>query len=103
MLDVLGDGFTFLTATEESSWHDAALAVAAEHGVPLKVVVIPRRVRAAWMGLYGVGRDGAVLVRPDGHVAWRQQSLSAAAMRGLEKAACSVLGMGTTMPRPLSN
>ena len=28
----------------------------------------------AWPSLYGVGVDGAVLVRPDGHVAWRTTS-----------------------------
>jgi hypothetical protein len=27
----------------------------------------------AWAQLYGVHPDGAVLVRPDGHVAWRAQ------------------------------
>jgi putative polyketide hydroxylase len=27
-----------------------------------------------WLGLYGVEADGAVLVRPDGHVAWRGQT-----------------------------
>ncbi|MFC6762586.1 hypothetical protein ACFQFQ_28385 [Sulfitobacter porphyrae] len=26
---------------------------------------------AAWLELYGLTRTGAVLIRPDGHVAWR--------------------------------
>jgi putative polyketide hydroxylase len=28
-------------------------------------------VDSAWGDVYGVGADGAVLVRPDGHVSWR--------------------------------
>jgi hypothetical protein len=31
--------------------------------------------RSAWPALSEVGRDGAVLVRPDGHVAWRTHGL----------------------------
>ena len=27
--------------------------------------------RCPWREVYGIGRDGAVLVRPDGVVAWR--------------------------------
>jgi hypothetical protein len=30
-----------------------------------------------WPSLYGIEPDGAVLVRPDGHVAWRTQRVSA--------------------------
>jgi len=30
-----------------------------------------------WPGLYGVSDDGAVLVRPDGHVAWRAEKVAA--------------------------
>jgi hypothetical protein len=29
-----------------------------------------------WPDLYGVAPDGAVLVRPDGHVAWRSPTTS---------------------------
>jgi putative polyketide hydroxylase len=29
-----------------------------------------------WRELYSIGPDGAVLVRPDGHVAWRAQQQS---------------------------
>jgi putative polyketide hydroxylase len=29
----------------------------------------------AWQAAYGVGEDGAVLVRPDGYVAWRSAAL----------------------------
>jgi putative polyketide hydroxylase len=30
----------------------------------------------AWQRLYGIGPDGAVLVRPDGFVGWRSPGLS---------------------------
>jgi putative polyketide hydroxylase len=28
------------------------------------------------MELYGLARDGAVLVRPDGHIAWRARGIT---------------------------
>ena len=36
-------------------------------GVSSRVILEP-----GWPALYGIGPAGAVLVRPDGHVAWRQ-------------------------------
>nr|WP_062330437.1 FAD-dependent monooxygenase [Herbidospora sakaeratensis] len=57
-LDLLGPEFTLLTAAG-SGWANAP-------GV--KVVEIDS---AEWAEAYGVGAEGAVLVRPDGHVGWR--------------------------------
>ncbi|TKK84018.1 2-polyprenyl-6-methoxyphenol hydroxylase [Herbidospora galbida] len=69
-LDLLGPAFTLLTAAG-SGWAPAP-------GV--KVVEIDS---AEWAEAYGVGPEGAVLVRPDGHVGWRTRSGDHA---GLEKA-----------------
>jgi putative polyketide hydroxylase len=39
-----------------------------------------------WAEAYGVEKDGAVLVRPDGHVAWRQHSGVTDPVRAIEGA-----------------
>ncbi|MGW2181600.1 FAD-dependent monooxygenase [Streptomyces sp. NPDC001732] len=74
-LDLVGPGFTLLTRTDSPAWRQEADAV---RGTGVPVVVRPlesgaRReaVPGQWDGLCGTGEpDGAVLVRPDGHVAW---------------------------------
>ncbi|WP_327292653.1 FAD-dependent oxidoreductase [Streptomyces sp. NBC_01198] len=61
------------------AWHSAAARVADELGVPLEryrvgagqdadLVTEPD---ADWSAAHGTGEDGALLVRPDGFVAWR--------------------------------
>ena len=64
--------------TEHGSvWHDAAASAAAQTGVPLTCHTfgeggtVRADTDADWQGAYGIGPDGAVLVRPDGFVAWR--------------------------------
>jgi putative polyketide hydroxylase len=64
-LDLFGDTFALLTGPEGSAWR---LTPEAETGVPLRVHEIAD---GRWQKHYGIGPDGAVLVRPDGHVAWR--------------------------------
>ena len=39
-----------------------------------------------WVERYGVEKDGAVLVRPDGHVAWRQRAGVTDPAREMERA-----------------
>ena len=69
-LDLYGDGFVLLAGTERASaWREAARRLVPE----VKPVVIGDTVIDVddrWEELYGVA-DGAVLIRPDGHVAWR--------------------------------
>jgi 2,4-dichlorophenol 6-monooxygenase len=75
-LDVLSyDRFTLLVGVNDAQWRPAAEAAAVETGVPLKVVGIGGE---DWAQVSGVGEAGAVLVRPDGHVAWRGASAQAA-------------------------
>jgi putative polyketide hydroxylase len=60
-----------------STWEEAAAAAAAETGVPLACHpvgeggTVRAEADADWLAAYGIGPDGAVLVRPDGFVAWR--------------------------------
>jgi 2,4-dichlorophenol 6-monooxygenase len=75
-LDLFGARFVLLVPADGGDWS----AVADEGALPVSVVVY--RVGAggdlvdsdgAWRARYGVAGEGAVLVRPDGHVAWRTQ------------------------------
>jgi 2,4-dichlorophenol 6-monooxygenase len=67
------DAFTLVAGPEGGSWTEAAAAVDA---VPLRRVRIGRDVEdpdGRWMTLLGIEADGALLVRPDQHVAWRSR------------------------------
>ncbi|GHF28206.1 FAD-dependent monooxygenase [Streptomyces morookaense] len=72
-LDLFSDAFTLLTA--DRRWCDVGDAVAARTPVPLRSHLVGRdglvEDGADWAACYGVSRKGAVLVRPDGFVAWR--------------------------------
>lgn len=69
--------FTLLAGPDGDSWVDAARAAAASLDIPLKAVRVGKDVQKdfhSWSQLYGLSSDGAVLIRPDGHVAWRSRS-----------------------------
>ncbi len=62
-------------------WRDAASGIGAESSVRLKGYVIgaggdlvERPGERSFTTVYGIDADGAVLVRPDGHVAFRSKS-----------------------------
>ncbi|HEX7305882.1 FAD-dependent monooxygenase [Lentzea sp.] len=82
-LDLVPYGqFTLLTGVTGEAWADAARKVADRLGVPLRTVVIGPGQAVTdlyfdWSRLSGVDEDGAVLVRPDKHVAWRAPRLPA--------------------------
>ncbi|MFD8236860.1 FAD-dependent oxidoreductase [Streptomyces sp. NPDC059696] len=66
-------------ATEPLAWHEAALRLADELSLPLTSYRVGTGARADlvpeddadWAQRHGTGPGGAVLVRPDGFVAWR--------------------------------
>ncbi|MFG2917086.1 FAD-dependent monooxygenase [Kitasatospora sp. NPDC048298] len=66
-LDLVGPGFTLFTTTGAEAWRrQAATATAAGLPVTVRTVPLPGLPEAT-----GVPSTGAVLVRPDGHIAWR--------------------------------
>jgi 2,4-dichlorophenol 6-monooxygenase len=87
-LDLLGPRWTLLTGEGGEPWSQAADAVKCEMGVPLVHRMIGDR---AWRVLYGIDECGAVLVRPDGHVAWRQTTRVSSPALDLGAALRSVL------------
>ena len=68
ILDLFGHAFVALTDPAGKQSLDAAAASARRTRIPLAVWAIDA---TAWYDLYGVEPGGAVLVRPDGYVAWR--------------------------------
>ncbi|MER6471590.1 FAD-dependent monooxygenase [Streptomyces collinus] len=89
-LDLFGSGFVLLAGGAGRSWARAARAAGAELGVALTVHHVSvdggeglTDPEGRWADAYGVSSDGAVLVRPDGIVAWRSRgALPAAAQAG---------------------
>ncbi|NYI07081.1 FAD-dependent monooxygenase [Allostreptomyces psammosilenae] len=95
VLDLLGREFVLLT--ESAGWARAADEVAGRLGVPLRAVLIngeggPADPEGRWRRAYGVGPDGASLVRPDRLIAWR--SPGAGGADALGEALCTVLRRG---------
>ncbi|WP_432094043.1 FAD-dependent oxidoreductase [Streptomyces sp. bgisy100] len=78
-LDLYERSFVLLSGVESTAWHSAAKRVADELGVPLESHRIGSTQAgdlatedgADWAEPHGVTPGGAVLVRPDGFVAWR--------------------------------
>ena len=70
-LDLFGRNFSLLTGPEGGAWLQAAASAAQRLGVPLDAHRIEH---ASFCDSYGIPGTGAVLVRPDGFVAWRARS-----------------------------
>lgn len=80
-LDLAGPGFALLAGAEARDWCAAARTAAARLDVDLKAFRIAGTAgggdadavdpEGAWCRAAGVGDHGALLVRPDGFVAWR--------------------------------
>ena len=76
---------------EGTQWCDAAQRVGAALDINLKTVRVAHDGDALdtdrnWQELSGVGEEGAVLVRPDGFVAWRSAGVSADPVAELDAA-----------------
>jgi len=104
-LDLFGDCLMLLTGVNGSAWREAARAVSDSLAVPLGAVTVGgpelSDVSGQWLSTYGIDADGAVLVRPDGHIAWRSTSAAADATATLEQVVSRVLGSNVESRRQL--
>jgi 2-polyprenyl-6-methoxyphenol hydroxylase-like FAD-dependent oxidoreductase len=94
-LDLFGRDFVLLAGSEREGWCDVARGAGAELGVPVRAYRMGEDVRDAAGGLegaYGTGPAGAVLVRPDGFVAWRSSAPSSDPESELRAALGAALG-----------
>ncbi|GAB2629541.1 FAD-dependent monooxygenase [Streptomyces capparidis] len=84
-LDVTGRGrFVLLTGPGGEAWQDAAAEAAGLTGTAVAVRAVGtaeglRDPYGTWAAVREVDADGCVLVRPDGHVAWRSATARGAA------------------------
>ncbi|WP_264210842.1 FAD-dependent oxidoreductase [Leisingera thetidis] len=96
-LDLCGKGrFTIFTGIGGEAWETAARDVGEELGVPLDVRLIgPRRdiedLTGDWARAREVSDTGCILVRPDHHVAWRTDSLTADPAADLRRVMSKIL------------
>ena len=77
-IDLFGPHFVLLAGRDGGAWRQAAQGIATSLP-PLMASTIGRDgdlvdTDGNWHDAYGVDTDGAVLIRPDGHVAWRSRS-----------------------------
>jgi putative polyketide hydroxylase len=74
ILDLVGNGFVLLAGPAGTAWVEAASKLAQASGVPLTAFRIGTDfvdIDESFLTRTGLERGGAVLVRPDGFVAWR--------------------------------
>jgi len=91
-LDLIGgDAFTLVVAPDGEAWTDVRQETGA---LPLRTLVAGRDFtdpEGAWLRTCGLGDEGALLVRPDQHVAWRAADASPG-MASLRSALHAVAG-----------
>jgi putative polyketide hydroxylase len=98
-LDLFDGRLTLVTGPAGAAWARAGAAIT---GVPLQVLVAGRELDSrALTRVYRLGPGSAVLVRPDGRVAWRHDGTCAHHGAELSGAVATALGR-TTVPDALA-
>jgi putative polyketide hydroxylase len=94
-LDLFHSGLTLLTGSDANAWRDAGSQEARALAIPLAAFGVGPAgdfdvVEGNWAELYGVEAGGAVLVRPDGHVAWRSRGSGTEPRKAMRTALATV-------------
>ena len=94
-LDLFGRNFVLLAGPEGTAWCESARAAGKQLGIEVDVhrvgasgLVGPEK---AFADAYGISPTGAVLVRPDGFVAWRAKARESASEQKISSALVSLL------------
>jgi hypothetical protein len=96
-LDLVRSRFTLLTGAAGDAWVDAAAEVAARIGLDLGAHRIAPGAELSdphgrWPAVAGLSESGALMIRPDGYVAWRARATTPRPAADLEDALSAVLG-----------
>jgi 2-polyprenyl-6-methoxyphenol hydroxylase-like FAD-dependent oxidoreductase len=99
-LDLLDGRFVLLTGAGGTDWREAAEAVAEKLGIALSAYRIGPDadlldLENGWQTKMGVSSEGAVLVRPDGFVAWRTSTSAPSPESSLVQVFSSILCRST--------
>ncbi|MBY0320320.1 MAG: FAD-dependent monooxygenase [Reyranella sp.] len=95
-IDLLGKGFVLLAGGKGGEWAEAAQAMQTSNGIEVAPIIVgngelePADER--WRETYGIDETGAVLVRPDGYVAWRSAGAAVDPTRTLARAMEAIQG-----------
>jgi len=94
--DLFTRNFCVLAAPDGGAWCAAARAAAAALRLPLDCHHVDRGDIAdpenRFVATYGLSRSGAVIVRPDGFIAWRAKDATGASTETMAKALSTLLG-----------
>ena len=94
-LDLFGGNFALLTGPEGNGWKESGRDAAKQLGLSLDVYQIGSDVvtdpNGAFADAYGISRSGAVIVRPDGFVAWRAKNADGASASLIRDALAALL------------
>ena len=94
-IDLMG-GFVLMTGAAGQAWAEAAGTLRSTLDLPFQTYIIGGAgavdPEGHWNTIYGVDEEGAVLVRPDGHVGWRSKSATPAPLGVLSTALRRILG-----------
>ena len=96
-LDLFEKEFILLIGPEGEPWRIAANQLAEALAFPLITYSVAREgdlidSETIWHDAYNLSTQGAVLVRPDGHVAWRRAAIVENPKVELEKCLNAILG-----------
>jgi len=77
-IDLCGPSFTLLIGPDGKKWEDRAAEARDALAIPIasyRICSAGLQDDGSFLEAFGIGSDGAVLVRPDAHIAWRATSL----------------------------
>lgn len=97
-LDIGASQIRLLTGRSGEGWGEAALRAGKAMGIDIPVFQLGRGcdyddVYLMWENVREVGDDGAILVRPDGHIAWRAHRMPGDPEADLTAVLAAMLGL----------
>jgi putative polyketide hydroxylase len=101
---LLDGHFILLVGSDGEIWREAAAAIAASLGIEVTTYCVGPEadlldLEHGWAEKFGASSESAVLVRPDGFVAWRANASPADAGSQLEQVFLHILGRSTEPAR----
>lgn len=95
-IDLWGPELTLLSGPDGGSWKEAVKLAGSSVGFEVSAYIIGADLtdyEGTFLERYGIDKDGAVLVRPDGFVAWRSKEVVAGDASTLKSALGRILAL----------